>query len=135
GQNTSQPDLAEPRTTAVYSMCIYSGAAHNLVGEVTVMPGSGWSQLGTKGFKYFDSSGTQDGAQKILLKSSATAHAKAYLKGGGLNLPDPIDTTALQSPVTVQLINYGASPQPVCFESNFTHFSKSSLLQFKAKAP
>jgi hypothetical protein len=97
-----------------------------------IPPGAAWGPLGNSGYRYFDFSGAADGAQRVLLKSSTSNKAKALVKSRGLNLPDPIDTTALALPVKVQFVNHQTGK---CFQSTFTTFRRSTTAQFKAKSP
>ncbi|MGH7786892.1 MAG: hypothetical protein ACRERC_08500, partial [Candidatus Binatia bacterium] len=118
GASTSQLDFANPTSTASYALCIYSGTTSALTASVEVPPSpSKWSTVSTKGYKYFDTAATEDGAQKITLKGSSTGKSKALVKGRGANLPDPINATGLTMPVKVQLINHDTA---ICFEGNYT---------------
>jgi cysteine-rich repeat protein len=120
-----------PAGTTSYTLCLYAGTASAL-GGATVPPGSNWSALGSKGFKYKDPSGTADGIQKVLLKSNAQPNkSKILAKGKGVNLPD-LPAMPFDSPVTVQLSNDSNS---VCYESVFTNFKKNANGKFKAKLP
>jgi hypothetical protein len=104
GQSTTLTELQDPTDTAAYALCIYSGG-NTLLGGVTVPPGAGkWSPLGTKGFKYLDANASAGGVKKIILKSGAQDNAKALVKGGGGNLPDP-PAGPLTLPLTAQLHN------------------------------
>ncbi len=133
GQATTQADLADPTTTADYALCIYSGTTDALVAQMNVPPDMGkWSVLGTKGYKYFDSSLTNDGVQKVLVKGGSAGKSKMLVKGRGQNLPDPLDSGPLAMPVSVQLFNYQTG---VCFNSTFNSALKNTTTFFKAKAP
>lgn len=112
GQTTTQADFQNPIATARYALCVYGNGA--LVGESLVTPSPSWSLLSTKGYKYLDKNGTQDGIQKIILKGSAGNKAKVLVKGKGANLDDIVPPLAL--PVRVQLVN---SDNGECFEGVF----------------
>ena len=93
--------------------------------------GANWSTIGTRGYKYLDLAGTANGAKKIIVKGSTSNKSKALLKGGGANLPDPLDSVMmLDLPVQVQLVNHGSG---VCFESIFNTPKKNTSTLFKAK--
>jgi hypothetical protein len=128
GAATTTADLADPTATADYALCIYSGPSGALVAQMNVPPVNHWSTLGTKGYKYNDSSGSQDGAQKLILKSGTAGKSRILVKGKGTNLPDP--TLPLQFPVSVQLFNYQSG---VCFDSTFSTALKNTNTLFKAK--
>ena len=71
-------------------------------------PGSNWSPLGSKGYKYKDQTAAQDGITKIILKGGDAGKSKALVKGKGLNLPDfdsdlPIDEPAAGGAAPQQL--------------------------------
>jgi hypothetical protein len=126
GAATTTADLADPTATADYALCIFSNG--NLVAQMNVPPASHWSTLGTKGYKYNDSSESQDGAQKIILKSGTAGKSKILVKGKGPNLHEP--TIPLSFPVSVQLFNYQSG---VCFDSTFSTALKNTGTLFKAK--
>jgi hypothetical protein len=129
GGATTKEDFDDPSATADYSLCLY--AAGTLVAELQVPASAGkWSPLGSKGWRYFDPSGTPGGAQKISLKGGAEGKAKALLKGRGIDLPDPIDGAPLALPVTVQLVN---GDNGRCWQNVFTTAKKNTQAQFKAK--
>jgi cysteine-rich repeat protein len=131
GQSTTRDDLADPTATTPYTLCLYD-AAHTLLGNVAVPPGAThWSALSDKGFKLNDPAGSAGGLEKILLKSGAQDKAKALIKGGGANLPDP-PLGSLTLPVTVQLFNRDTG---VCLEGAFDTAGvvKNDARQFKAK--
>lgn len=130
GQTTPTVDFADPQATANYALCVYSNGA--LIGESLVGPGAGWSAISTKGFKFLDKNGAQDGIQKIILKASTANKSKALVKGKGANLPDPLGA-ALPLPVTALLVNDANS---ICFEGIYDALDvkKNDGEQFKAKA-
>src|SRR5262249_38752556 len=129
GDATSLADLGTPTGTTAYALCIYSGTSAAAIAEADIPAGSLWSAAGTKGFKYKDSAGTNDGVTKALVKSGDAGKAKALVKGKGMNLPDP--STPLTLPITVHLVN----DNNVCFETVFNSFIKNDTSQFKAKTP
>lgn len=128
GEETMLEDLGLPTGTTTYSLCLYSGTSSALV---SIPAGSAWQTLGSKGFRFKDSSGALHGAQKVLLESGATGKAKMLVKGKGSNLPDDL-VPALTPPVTAQLIN---DDNGICFESTFDSGDviKNEPGQFKAK--
>lgn len=130
GQNTSQAEFGdEVMGTANIALCVYDNGA--LAGSALVAPGTGWSTISTKGWKFLDKNGTQDGVQKIILKASTSGKSKALVKGKGGNLPDM--ATPFTGPVTVQLVN---SQSGICWGSVFNApFSKNITAKFKDKAP
>ena len=131
GAATTTAEFGDPTTTATYALCLYSGGV--AAAEIQVAPGATkWAPLGTKGYKFSDIAAAEDGAQKISLRGGASGKSKALLKGRGLNLPDPINTTPLTLPVTVQLVNDGNG---LCWQSVFATASKNTISQFKAKTP
>ena len=44
---------------------------------------SKWSVIGTKGYKYKDKPGSEDGIQKVIVKGSTSNKSKALVKGKG----------------------------------------------------
>jgi hypothetical protein len=119
-----RPDGAGHR--ASIALCVYDNTG--ALGQMLVAPGTGWQPISTKGWKFLQKSGVQDGIQKIILKASTSLKSKALVKGKGSALPDI--TPALTLPVTVQLVN---SESGICWQSVFTTSIKNVAGQFKAK--
>jgi hypothetical protein len=133
GQPTTFAELSDPRTTADYTLCIYAGAGDTLVGTIAVpASNSFWKVIGNnKGYKYFDPNSTEDGANKIKLKSSTGNKTKAIFKGRGEQLPEILGPTGLATPVTAQLVNRQTG---VCLEGTYNGPpKKNTAQQFKAK--
>jgi hypothetical protein len=131
GQATTLAELQDPTSTAPYGLCIYD-AATQLIVDVNVPPSPNkWSPLSDKGFKFVDLTGAEDGAQRVVLKSSDQDTAKALMKGKGSALPDP-PLGALDLPLTVQLIN---GETGACLEASYDTVDvvKDDAHQFKAK--
>jgi len=130
GQATSRDEFADPTTKRGYALCIYAGTTP--LTDVAVSANSTkWSAISTKGFKYKDATGSEDGIQKVVLKGGAENKAKALMKGKGNNLPDPT-LGSIPAPVTAQLVN---SDTPVCWETvhSGSDIIKNESDQFKAK--
>jgi len=130
GASTDLAEIAEPVSSADYSLCLYAGTAGTLIGSLEVGHGVNWTSLGAKGFKYKDRQGLQDGVQKALLRTSTVNKSRMSLKGKGNNLPDP--TLPLSGPVVVQLVN---NDTDICWESTFTSATKNTATRYKAKGP
>ena len=130
GAMTTQAEMGDPITTDSYILCIYSGATEDLVASVEVPPSTKWAPISDKGYKYFDSAATEDGAQKIKMKGGAAGKSKVLVKGRGTNLPDPLDTAILDVPVKVQFVKEGSS---LCFEASYSSPKNSTMSTFKAK--
>ena len=83
GADTTPGEFADPRNTAEYALCFYSGPSSALLKQISIPPSaSKWSAVGTKGFKYNDVGGTADGITKIIVKGG----------GSALNMPPlPLD--------------------------------------------
>ena len=136
GDATTQVQFADPTTTASYALCFYAGATPTLIEGLSVPPAGGkWSAISTKGYKYKDPSGTNDGVTKIIVKGGAAGKSKALVKGKGANLPDfdsdlPIAMGDL--PMTVQLRN---NSNGLCWGGSFASPKKNQADQFNAKTP
>ena len=130
GSSTTLAELQDPTSTAPYGLCIYDAGAL-LIADASVPPSaSKWNAL-SKGFKFIDPTGADDGIQRVVLKSSDHDTAKALVKGKGAALPD-VPLGSLNVPLTVQLIN-GATG--ACFEATYdtTDVFRNDTQQFKAK--
>lgn len=137
GQQTALGDFGTPNGSADYVLCVYAGTSEALVagGESQLPAGGSWSASGSTGWKYDAASGTPTGITKALLKSGAAAKSKAFVKGKGVNLPDPTLPVANGDfPVVVQLLN---DQTPLCLESSFASgaVKKNDSGQLKLKSP
>jgi hypothetical protein len=133
GAATTQAEFADPTMTAEYALCIYAGTADTLVASLHIPPSNTkWTPIGSKGYKYLDSTLAADGTQKVIVKGGVAGKSKALVKGRGINLPDPLDMGPIGTPVTAQLLNYQSG---VCWEGNFTTAKKDTNALFKAKNP
>ena len=102
-------DFGDPLATTGYTMCVYDGAS--LVESHVIAPGGDctgqpcWKATGTKGFKYKNKSGNDEGVTKVLLKSG-TGKAKIIVQGKGASVAIPAsDPIYTQAPsLTVQLV-------------------------------
>ena len=136
GQATELGDFGDPQTSANHVLCLYGGASETLLtdGEIQVPKDAAlWTPIGATGWRYRDASAAEDGAQKLLLKSSSQDKSKAMLKGKGSLLPDPTLPVASASlPLVVQLLN---SQTSTCLESTLTATDvvTNDNTQFKAK--
>lgn len=128
GAALDQTQLADPTDGTTYALCVYAGPANALIADAALPPGTGWSALGAKGYKFKGAS--PDGLTTAILKGGAGGKSKASVKGQGASLPDP--TLPLAYPVTVQLRKATSS---LCLESAFTAADqvKNDAKQFKAK--
>jgi hypothetical protein len=136
GADTSQADFADPRSTAEYALCFYSGPSSDLLKQLSIPPSATkWTAVGTKGFKYSDTTGSADGVTKVLVKGGILGKSKALLKGKGSLLPDfngdlPLPMGDL--PLIVQLRN---NQTGICWEGEFPLPKKNTADQFNAKSP
>ncbi len=133
GANTTQADFADPLTTAEYALCFYAGPTASLIDQIDVSPTTLWSAINTKGFKYKDPSLSQDGVQRIVLKSGTEGKSKALLKAKGAGFPVlPLPILDGDLPLVVQLRN---NQTGICWGSSFASPIKNVTGQFKATAP
>ena len=111
GEATSPADLGSPATHDDYALCIYDGES-SLLSRIRA-PAAGicgstscWKPLGSRsaptGYRYFDRDGMPDGLGTLLIRSGDNGHARATVKGKGLNLPMP-EQWPLGLPLRVQL--------------------------------
>lgn len=135
GDATALPELGAPAATSDYALCIYAGSTAALITGPVVTASASWSASGATGWKYKDTTGAQDGIQKVVLKSGAQGKAKALLKGKGTALPDfPASTLPiLDFPVTAQLVNLETD---LCLGASFeaSDVKKNTAGQLKLKA-
>jgi len=133
GPATKQGDFGNPDTGSTsYTLCIYNSVP-SVVMSATVLAGSNWNPISTKGYKYDDSAASVDGIWKVLLKGESAGKSKILVKGkhGGLLLP----SLPLNSPtnVTVQLIK---NDGPECWQAVYPSPAiKDVSTQFKDKTP
>jgi hypothetical protein len=89
-----------------------------------------WTSLGPDGFKYVDKAGTQDGMQKLILRTGSAGEAKVIAKGKGPGLG--LATLSLAEPVTAQVIGSNGE----CWSANFegAGIALDTDIDFSAKA-
>jgi hypothetical protein len=94
GDLTSILDLRDPLVSTDFRLCIFDQGGGHLAFRATVPAGgtcngrSCWKALGTRGFRYVDSSRSSDGVLKFVATTGQTAGSmKAQLKAKGDNLP------------------------------------------------
>ena len=127
-------DMGDPTQTTRYELCVYDDRGVQMA--MGVNPGAGWSSLGSvsspKGYKYLDSSATQDGIKLIKTKGSNLDKAQVKVIGKGNALPDTA-ALPLQYPVTAQVY----ASDGMCWEAQFTQPQTKSndTGKFSAKAP
>jgi len=112
GQETVSADLGDPTLDTSYTLCIYDqgGGLTTLATSLTVDPDGGWKSKGSKGWRYKDRSGLQDGVRKLKLRTGVDGKARIDLKAEGVNVPIPVPVSAgqmfNQDPnVIVQMVN------------------------------
>ncbi|HYC54242.1 MAG TPA: hypothetical protein VEL28_04815 [Candidatus Binatia bacterium] len=139
GDAFSQPATDDPSSTASYHLCVYDSfgpvQAHSFT--MTVAPGTGWTDLDPKGWRYKDSSGAFAGVTGISLKTGEVGKTKAQLKakGSGIPLPAPVDAGRFFSAdegVTVQLVNDDSG---ACWSATYTAAVRNLPTAFIATAP
>jgi hypothetical protein len=138
GQPIMLADFGDPQTSADYMLCLYGGMPATLLagGALDVPPSaSHWTPLGTSGWRYDDGAAAEDGVRRVLLKADAQNRSKAFLRGKGAALPDPVLPVAQGNlPLLVQLLN---TQTAVCLESTFASGDvvTNGDTRFKAVSP
>ena len=132
GEATTQSQFGDPTDATDYVLCLYAGAASDLVGQ-SVVPGTStaWKPISSRGYKFKNKSGN-DGVQKIVLKGSSTDKVKVLVKGKGAGLPDL--ARPIQDSLSVQLIN---SRNGLCWGASYTEaqLDKNDAVLLKGKTP
>ena len=95
GAQLEQSNLADPTLGTGYALCVYAGTANGLIAGASLPPGTGWSPVGSSGYKFKGTS--PNGLTKAILKGGAAGKSKALAKGKGASLPDPTLPLAYQS--------------------------------------
>ena len=134
-------------SAASIRLCTYDASANTLpLMDAQVAAGGScgtrpcWKQVGSsfspKGYAYKDSAGTQDGITAITLKSPpASTKTKIAVKGKGALLPLPAPLSALQLPVTVQLVISDGATGFSCWQATFAVPTRHDATHFGAKGP
>ena len=135
GPALTQASYGNPTSSTSHALCIYDNGS--LVMDVQVGPSAVlWEAVTTKGWKYKDTSGAQDGATKANLLGGDAGRSKAQLlgKGTAVPLPAPVSGTQFLSATTSVRVQLHASTG-TCYETTFApaHVSKNDGVQFKAK--
>jgi hypothetical protein len=139
GDAFDQNVLGDPSTSRAYTLCIYDETADvpSFVTSLAIGPSPSWDDKNPKGFRYRDTSGTQDGVIKASLKTGASEKASVSVSAKGSSIPMPVPVSGselfdLDTTVTVQLINDETS---TCWTSEFTAagMKKNDPTQFNAR--
>jgi glucose/arabinose dehydrogenase len=131
-----QGDFGDPADgTGAYSLCIYDRTAEVpvLVTFASVVAGTGWKAISTKGYRYKDNAAAQDGIRVVKLKSgdSGKPLVQFKLKGASVPMPTPASGTQFfeqDSAVTVQLLASNGN----CWTAEFATARKNSVDEFRA---
>jgi hypothetical protein len=130
GQATSEADLGSPNSTTDYGFCIYVSTQQNLL-YVAEVPASAtnWRAF-KKGHRYADATASEDGIERITLRTSKRERSRVLVDGGGDNLRVP--NLPLQLPIKVQVTN---SETGVCWEAEYwpDDVVKNATNKFRAK--
>ena len=122
-------ESGNPTATTTYALCIYDSVqgVPQLAFAAQIEPGGTcgrspcWSTVGSLvGYRFVDSTGFQDGMERLLLRDRSAANDSIVAQGGGVHLKLPlpvgVDTFfAQQDNVVVQLVNDVGG----CWESTF----------------
>lgn len=138
GEATDLVDFSDALSGAAsYRVCLYdaSPSPQPLLDIGTASGGlcdgaPCWKAVGTKGYRYKDKAGTNDGLSLLLLKSGAAGKAKVIAKASRDNLAVP--ALPLAMPVVVQLlVDDGVTPQ--CWQTTYSEIpKKNEPAKFKA---
>jgi hypothetical protein len=120
GAATTQTEFGDPTDSADYQLCIFgetSAAPSLLIGATVPASATLWSAVAAAGYKYNDSSASQDGIKAILLRGGAAGQSKLQVLGQGAALDVPglplgLDTTGIRAQLTNQ-------SNGLCWESEF----------------
>jgi len=134
---TNQSGFGDPRLDTDASLCVYAGAAQQLVLEASVAPNglcagrACWRTVGSRGYKYRFTKGNADGIKSVRLLSHPANKSRVSFTAGGDDLDSPILPMAPAFDVVVQAANSDTSN---CWESVFPAASFRSNTQQKFKA-
>lgn len=130
GDATTFEEFGVPTGTTNYALCIF--AAGDLLEEAAI-PADPllWEAVGTRGYKYKDSTASPDGIRKVRLAAGLQLKAKALVGGKGINLPDP--ALNLPLPVTVQLVNSAGLCLAATYNAPNVKYNNSA--RFQATTP
>jgi hypothetical protein len=142
GDATSEAEIGDPLATDSYFACLYDGGGTR-VSESLVEPGGTcgvkpcWKALGSppgsKGHKYVNKAGNEDGVKKLILKPGEQGKAKAIVKAGGEPLDMPSLPLAL--PVTAQLVSTTGTCWSAAFEPAGVLKNTDAVFAAKAALP
>jgi hypothetical protein len=122
GAATSLVDLGDPRVATTYAVCVWDGRSGvpTLISSSEVPPGTGWTAVGTTGFRYSDPHASVAGISQIRIRTGIDGKASVTVQGKGAALPDPPPATVTtrfeaNPAVTVQLV----SASGTCWQTAF----------------
>ena len=113
GPTLSQEDFGDPVTTDDYSVCLYEDAALEI--SLDAPSGASWAAIGTRGYRYSESSTA--GELFVRMVGGIRSVALARARGSALTLPAPASATSFFTPgstLTVQIHGAGS-----CLSASF----------------
>jgi hypothetical protein len=130
GEATSAAELGSPSSTTDYGFCLYVAlpATLRLAAEIPASA-TKWRAF-KKGQRYEDPAGSEDGIERLTLRTSKRQRSRVLVNGGGSNLQVP--NLPLQLPIKVQVTN---SETGVCWEAEYwpDDVVKNAVNKFRAK--
>ena len=79
--------LAEPTSSAGYSLCVFAGTTARLVTAADLAAGTNWSAIGVKGFRFRDQRRHRMAFGAVLLKSEVARKPRAIVRRPGRTCP------------------------------------------------
>ncbi len=135
GAATVIGDFGDPITSHDYRFCVWDASASvpTKVVDASVLPSALWKAISSKGFKYKDNAGTNDGVTGMKVQIGVAGKSKAQLKAKGVNLLLPGAFSGAEyfdsdPSVVMQLTN----PLGTCWTSDLTVIKKNSATLYKA---
>lgn len=139
GPAETQDGFASPDVDTEYVWCAYAGTTPTLIAEIGVAGGGTcgnkpcWKELGSRGYKFADSSASQDGAIAVLLRGDPIApRTRLKWKARGSSLPVPSLPLSQAGNVSVRVHN---SANGNCWGADFppSTATRNDSTTFKAK--
>lgn len=133
--DTALAELGNPTSTTSYGLCVFDevGGVPTPVFNAEIPAGANWEATSTRGFKYKDKLGVNDGISQLVVREGAIDRAKVSLTAKGANLAfGGTLPLAQDTQVLVQLHNSDGT----CWQSEFAAPASKNLSdEFKDKAP
>jgi hypothetical protein len=118
GPALGQANFGNPTTTDGYALCVYDDGQLKL--EAGIPAGPPWRVVGSRGYKYKDTTGANHGIGRVKLLGGAAGRSRLVLRARGsqLPMPTPVSPSAFFTAAVAIRVQLHHAAQ--CYDTTFT---------------